>query len=149
MFFVCCHGLGTFQTKLIPGFAGMSFLQNPKSRLGGLKKGVKPDRGLITPTPMRCPAYLSVSCSVCSPALTYPSDRCLYLSAIFSGSQQEIFGTAFALYRQKIFIIPLEKPADSLTSQPVSDVNNEFMICVEYMPEPNMVASLSLTLCYQ
>ena len=47
----------------------------------------------------------------------------------------------FALYRQKIFIIPLEKPADSLTSQLAPDLNNEFMTCVESEQVPRTEAN--------
>jgi hypothetical protein len=42
---------------------------------------------------------------------SHPLDHYLYLSAIFSDCQEEIFGMVFALYRQKIFKIDKKKPA--------------------------------------
>jgi hypothetical protein len=42
---------------------------------------------------------------------SHPLDHWLYLSGIFTRSQEEIFGMGFALYRQKIFKINKKKPA--------------------------------------
>jgi len=55
----------------------------------------------------------------------HPVNHCLYLSGIFSGSQQEIFGMVFALYRQKIFKKMVEIFTHDSKTRQINDLQNQ------------------------